>query len=60
MYGCLGHENSINLKTLILNEDLELLKKKIKHTIYNKPKKHFFDISRIDSDLERYMNLTGG
>ena len=28
MYGCLGHENSINLKKLILNEDLELLKKK--------------------------------
>ena len=27
MYGCLGHENSINLKKLILNEDLELLKK---------------------------------
>ena len=60
MYGCLGHENSINLKKLILNEDLELLKKKIKYTIYNKPKKHFFDISKIDSDLGRFMNLTGG
>ena len=60
MYGCLGRENSINLKKLILNENLELLKKKIKHTIYNKPKKHFFDISKIDSDLGRYMNLTGG
>ena len=60
MYGCLGHDNSINLKKLILDKDLELLKRRIRHTIYNKPKKHFFDISKIDSDLGRYMNLTGG
>ena len=60
MYGCLGHENSINLKELISNEDIISLTKKIKETIYNKPKKHFFDINKIDPKIGRFMNLTGG
>ncbi len=60
LYGCLGHENSINLKELISNEKIDILTKKIRETIYNKPKKHFFDINKIDSELGRFMNLTGG
>ena len=59
LYGCLGHETSVDLKPYLKNKKFNSLKEIIKETIFNKPEKHFFKIED-KSSFGRFMNTTGG
>jgi cyclic pyranopterin phosphate synthase len=58
---CLGHENSVDLKTVVRTHpgDIERLKATIVAALVNKPERHYFDVEG-DTQVVRFMNMTGG
>ena len=59
LFSCLGFDNSNDLKEII-KKSFNVQCKKISEIIFQKPEKHFFDISKSMPETKKYMNLTGG
>lgn len=59
LFGCLGHDDSLDLKSL-LNNKKSIFINELKKIIFNKPEKHFFDINKKAPAVERFMSFTGG
>lgn len=60
LYGCLGQDDSIDLKSFLINEDYVQMTNIIKKLIYEKPEKHLFNINDSSPAVSRNMNFTGG
>ena len=60
LYTCLGHEDSVDLKPFLNEDDNSKILMNIKNAINKKPEKHFFEISNKEPTVKRFMNLTGG
>lgn len=57
---CLGNEHSADLREVMRSYpgDIERLKRQILEAIQNKPERHYFDAEQ--TDIVRFMNMTGG
>lgn len=57
---CLGNEHSADLREVLRSYpgDIERLKRRILEAIQNKPERHYFDAEQ--TDIVRFMNMTGG
>jgi cyclic pyranopterin phosphate synthase len=57
---CLGNEHSADLREVLRSYpgDIERLKRRILEAIKNKPERHYFDAEQ--TDIVRFMNMTGG
>ncbi len=59
---CLGNENSVDLKAIVRQYpgDIDRLKQAILEGIKHKPKEHHFGKQDDDTQILRFMNVTGG
>jgi cyclic pyranopterin phosphate synthase len=57
---CLGNEHSLDLREILRSYpgDSERLKNNIVRAMENKPERHYFDAEQ--TDIVRFMNMTGG
>ncbi|MDG1163992.1 MAG: GTP 3',8-cyclase MoaA [Porticoccaceae bacterium] len=57
---CLGNEHSVDLREILRSYpgDTERLKTSIMQAMENKPERHYFDPEQ--TDIVRFMNMTGG
>ena len=57
---CLGNEHSLDLREILRSYpgDSQRLKDSIVQAMANKPERHYFDAEQ--TDIVRFMNMTGG
>lgn len=60
VYGCLGHEQKVELRDLLRSGDLVGAAAALDALIAGKPERHRFDIAAADPAVERHMSVTGG
>jgi cyclic pyranopterin phosphate synthase len=60
VYGCLGHEQKIELGRLLRSGDLLGMEAALDALIAGKPERHRFDIAAAAPAVERHMSVTGG
>lgn len=60
VYGCLGHEQKVELRDLLRSGDLVGAAAELDALIAGKPERHRFDIAAADPAVERHMSVTGG
>jgi cyclic pyranopterin phosphate synthase len=60
IYGCLGHDQKIELREPMRNGDLDGLNRALDALIAGKPQRHNFDIARAEPAVARHMSVTGG
>jgi GTP 3',8-cyclase len=60
VYGCLGHNQKIELRELLRSGDDAALDAALARLLAGKPARHAFDLSRPAPAVARHMNVTGG
>ena len=60
VYGCLGHDQKVELRDIIREGGAEALDRALNRLLAAKPERHDFRIDRNDPALERHMSVTGG
>ena len=59
-YGCLGHDQKIELRDLLRTGDVGGAEAALDRLIAGKPERHRFDIAAAKPAVERHMSVTGG
>ena len=59
-YGCLGHEQKMELRGLLRSGDIEGAATALDALIAAKPERHRFDIAAAQPAVKRHMSVTGG
>jgi GTP 3',8-cyclase len=59
-YGCLGHDQKIELRELLRSGDAAGAGMALDALIAGKPERHRFDIAAVTPAVERHMSVTGG
>jgi cyclic pyranopterin phosphate synthase len=60
VYGCLGHEQKVELRDLLRADDRSAAETALDALIAGKPQRHRFDIASATPAVERHMSVTGG
>jgi cyclic pyranopterin phosphate synthase len=60
IYGCLGHDQKIELRDLFRTGGLPAVDAALDRVVADKPERHNFDIQRAEPAVERHMSVTGG
>jgi len=60
VYGCLGHDQKIELRELLRAGDAAAAEAALDALIAGKPERHRFDIAAATPAVERFMSVTGG
>jgi cyclic pyranopterin phosphate synthase len=60
VYGCLGHEQRVELRELLRNDEANALDEALDALLRAKPARHDFDIARPEPAVARHMSVTGG
>ena len=60
VYGCLGHEQKVELREIMRANDPNTLDQALDHLLKGKPARHDFDIARAEPAVARHMSVTGG
>lgn len=60
IYGCLGHDQHVELRDLMRTGDAPALHAALDRLIAGKPQRHEFDIHRAEPAVTRHMSVTGG
>ena len=60
IYGCLGHDQKVELRDLLRSRDLAAAEAALDLLIAAKPERHGFDIAAVHPAVERHMSVTGG
>jgi cyclic pyranopterin phosphate synthase len=60
VYGCLGHDQKVELRDLLRAGDLAGAQAALDGLIAGKPERHRFDIAASAPAVERHMSVTGG
>jgi GTP 3',8-cyclase len=60
IYGCLGHDQKVELRDLLRSGDLVAAEAALDALIASKPERHRFDIAAAQPAVERHMSVTGG
>lgn len=60
VYGCLGHDQKVELRELLRNGSSESIDHALDHLLAGKPKGHQFRIDGGRPAVERHMSVTGG
>ena len=60
VYGCLGHEQKMELRDLLRSGDIEGAAAALDVLIAAKPERHLFDIAAAQPAVNRHMSVTGG
>jgi GTP 3',8-cyclase len=60
VYGCLGHEQKVELREIMRMDDVERLDRALGSLLKGKPARHDFDIARAAPAVARHMSVTGG
>jgi cyclic pyranopterin phosphate synthase len=59
-YGCLGHNQKVELRDLLRTGGLEAAEQGLDRLIAGKPRRHDFRIDADEPAVARHMNVTGG
>ena len=59
-YGCLGHDQKIELRELLRAGDIAAAEAALDRLLAGKPQRHAFDIAGARPAVERHMSVTGG
>ena len=59
-YGCLGHDQKVELRELLRANDTSGLDRALDRLLAGKPARHEFDIARPEPAVARHMSVTGG
>ena len=60
VFGCLGHEQKVELRDLLRNGSPEAIDDALNQLLAGKPKGHQFRIAAARPAVERHMSVTGG
>ncbi|MFL6721295.1 MAG: GTP 3',8-cyclase MoaA [Sphingomonas sp.] len=60
VYGCLGHEQRVELRDLLRSGGTAAAQAALERLIAGKPERHGFDIAAAEPAVERCMSVTGG
>ena len=60
IYGCLGHDQKVELRDVLRSGDLAAADAALDILIAAKPQRHGFDIAAAQPAVERHMSVTGG
>jgi cyclic pyranopterin phosphate synthase len=60
IYGCLGHDQKVELRDLIRSGGTAAVNEAFDRLIAGKPQRHEFDIARAQPAVARHMSVTGG
>jgi len=60
IFGCLGHDQKIELRELLRSGDVAETESTLDALIAGKPERHRFDIAASAPAVERHMSVTGG
>ena len=60
MYGCLGHDQKVELRDLLRSEGREAVDGALDRLLAGKPERHDFSIERAQPAVARHMSVTGG
>jgi cyclic pyranopterin phosphate synthase len=60
VFGCLGHDEKIELRGLLRSGDMAGAERALDRLIAAKPRRHGFDIAASAPAVERHMSVTGG
>jgi len=60
VYGCLGHDQKVELRELLRTGGPEAVHAALDRLIAGKPKRHEFDIAAAEPAVARHMSVTGG
>jgi GTP 3',8-cyclase len=60
MYGCLGHDQKVELRDLLRSGERNGAEAALDALIAGKPRRHGFDIAAPAPAVERHMSVTGG
>jgi cyclic pyranopterin phosphate synthase len=60
VYGCLGHDQRVELRDLLRLGGVEAAEAALDALIAGKPERHRFDIAAAEPAVERFMSVTGG
>ena len=59
-YGCLGHDQKVELRDLLRSGDVDGAAAALDALIAGKPERHRFDVAAAEPAVERHMSVTGG
>jgi GTP 3',8-cyclase len=60
IYGCLGHDQKVELRDVLRSGDLAAADAALDVLIAGKPQRHGFDVAAAQPAVERHMSVTGG
>ena len=60
VYGCLGHDQKVELRDIMRANDTHGLDQALDEVLKGKPARHDFDIARPEPAVARHMSMTGG
>ena len=60
VYGCLGHDQKVELREILRSGDGSALDRALNALLSGKPERHDFDVSRPEPAVARHMSVTGG
>lgn len=60
VFGCLGHDNKIELRDLLRNGGTAMVDEALDRVLASKPRRHEFDIAAPAPAVARHMSVTGG
>ena len=60
VYGCLGHDQKVELRPILRANDTRGLDQALDELLKGKPARHEFDIARLEPAVARHMSVTGG
>ena len=60
VYGCLGHDQKVELRDLLRSGDMEGAGRALDALVASKPRRHAFEIAAETPAVERHMSVTGG
>jgi cyclic pyranopterin phosphate synthase len=60
LFGCLGHDQRVELRDLLRSGRREDAEKAIDASIAGKPRQHNFDLAAVTPAVSRHMSVTGG
>ena len=60
VYGCLGHDQKVELRDSLRADDARGLDQALDELLKGKPARHDFDIARLEPAVARHMSVTGG
>ena len=60
VYGCLGHDQKVELRGFLRRGDVEAAEAALDTLIAGKPRRHEFDLAASMPAVDRHMSVTGG